>query len=148
MVLQVKQHLRNPGLHRLFFLLTGLVLFLSLILSPLGSLAGIGIQTAAASTIVLGSFLELFQILLVIQLANRQERAGQILQRFAYATLLVMIYSFLSIVGGTFLASFSLSGGDAMILATVGYTMQASFGVCLSILSYYSLQIDGAWTEL
>jgi hypothetical protein len=127
---------------RIFSILTALVLFLSIILSPLGSITGIAIQTAASASIVLGSILELCQILIVLHLANKQDKIGHVLHRFAYMTMLVMIYSFLSIVGGTFLASFSLSGGDAMILAVVGYVVQASFGICLSILSYYFLQIE------
>ena len=146
--MQMIDQLKNPVLFKVFSILTALVLFLSIILSSLGALTGMAIQTAASASIVLGTILELLQILIVLQFANKSDRIGRILHRFAYVTLLVMIYSFLSIVGGTFLASFSLSGGDAMILAVIGYTMQASFGICLSLLSYYLLQIDGAWQEL
>ena len=146
--MQMIDQLKNPVLFKVFSILTALVLFLSIILSSLGALTGIAIQTAASASIVLGTILELLQILIVLQFANKSDGIGRILHRFAYVTLLVMTYSFLSIVGGTFLASFSLSGGDAMILAVIGYTMQASFGICLSLLSYYLLQIDGAWQEL
>lgn len=140
--MQMIGQLKNPVLFKVFSILTTLVLFLSIILSSLGALTGIAIQTAASASIVLGTILELCQILIVLQFAKKSDRIGRILHRFGYMTLLVMIYSFLSIVGGTFLASFSLSGGDAMMLAVIGYTMQASFGICLSLLSYYLLQIE------
>ena len=121
------------------------MLLLSILLSTLGAFTHILIQTVASGAIIVGTILELFQILIVIQLTDRDDKFGWILHRFAYVTLVIMIYSFLSIVGGSFLASFSISGGDIMIIAVIGYVMQASFGICLSSVTYHFTQIEDAW---
>ena len=110
-------------------------------------LGNILIQTAASTTIILGTLLELLQILIIIQLANRENKVGWVLHRFAYVTLAVMILSFLSMVGSTFLSSFFIFGRDVMIIAVIGYTIQACFGICLAAITYHFLQIEDAWYE-
>lgn len=147
MSVNVTEQLKSITMLRIYSILTCLVLCLSILLSISGAAGGILIQTMASTTIVLGTLLELFQILTVIHLTNRKDKVGWILHRFSYVTLLVMILSFLLIVGSTFLSSFSLSGSDIMIIAVIGYVMQASFGVCLSSLSYHFLQIEHVWQE-
>ena len=78
---------------------------------------------------------------------NRENEVGWVLHRFAYVTLAVMILSFLSMVGSTFLSSFFIFGRDVMIIAVIGYIMQASFGICLSSITYHFLQIEDVWHE-
>ena len=141
----VIEHLKSFKVLRIYSLLTLVMLLLSILLSTLGAFTHILIQTVASGAIIVGTILELFQILIVIQLTDRDDKFGWILHRFAYVTLVIMIYSFLSIVGGSFLASFSISGGDIMIIAVIGYVMQASFGICLSSVTYHFTQIEDAW---
>lgn len=144
--MNVIERLKSFAVLKLYSFLTALVLTLSVLLSSLGALGNILIQTIVSVAIVLGTLLELFQVLIVIQLANREDRVGWFLRRFAYLTLLVMVFSFLSIVGGTYLSSFFILGGDVMIVAVIGYVMQASFGICLASISYHFLQIEDAWS--
>ncbi|TFG13137.1 hypothetical protein EU537_07450 [Candidatus Thorarchaeota archaeon] len=105
------------------------------------------IQSVASAAIVLGSLLDLFQVLLAIQVTNRDDRLGWFLHRFAYVTLLVMIFSFLSVIGATFLSSFSFAGGNLMVITVMGYTMETSFGICFSAVTYHFLKIEDAWRE-
>ena len=145
--MQVYQQLKNPRFLRIYSFLTSLVLSLSILLSILGVISGILIQTIASIAIVLGTLLELFQILVVIQLVNRTDKVGWILHRFSYVTLLVMILSFLSVVGGAYISSFLFLGRDVMIIAVIGYTMQASFGICLSSVTYHFSLMKEAWRD-
>ena len=145
--MQVYQQLKNPRFLRIYSFLTSLVLSLSILLSILGVISGILIQTIASIAIVLGTLLELFQILIDIQLVNRTDKVGWVLHRFSYVTLLVMILSFLSVVGGTYVSSFLFLGRDVMIIAVIGYIMQASFGICLSSVTYHFVLIKEAWRD-
>ena len=145
--MQVYQQLKNPTFLRIYSFLTSLVLSMSILLSILGAINGILIQTIASIAIVLGTLLELFQILIIMQLANRTDKVGWILHRFSYVTLLVMILSFLSVVGGAYVSSFLFLGRDVMFIAVIGYTMQASFGICLSSISYHFLLMKEIWSE-
>ena len=145
--MQVYQQLKNPRFLRIYSFLTSLVLSLSILLSILGVISGILIQTIASIAIVLGTLLELFQILIIMQLANRTDKVGWILHRFSYVTLLVMILSFLSVVGGAYISSFLFLGRDVMIIAVIGYTMQASFGICLSSVTYHFSLMKEAWRD-
>ena len=145
--MQVYQQLKNPTFLRIYSFLTSLVLSLSILLSILGAIGGILIQTIASIIIVLGSLLEIFQILLVIQLVDRTDRVGWVLHRFSYVTLLVMILSFLSVVAGNYVSSFLFLGRDIMIIAVIGYTMQASFGICLSSVTYHFSLMKEAWRD-
>ena len=143
--MQVLDRLRNRTALRVFSLLTCLVLCLSLVFSILGSLTGILIQTLASATITIGVLLELHQILTVVYLTDRANRVGWVLHRFSYAALLTIVLSFLLIAGGRFLSSFSISGGNLMIVAVIAYVVQASFGISLSVMSYHLLQEEAAW---
>ena len=145
--MQVIEQLKSYTVLRIFSFLTSLMLSLSILLSLSGVMGIILIQAIASITIVVGTILELFQILMVIQLTNRDDKVGWVLHRFAYVTLVVMILSFLLMIGGTFLASFSILGGDVMIIAVIGYVMQASFGICLASISYHFLQDENVWLE-
>ena len=145
--MQVSKQLKNPTFLRIYSFLTSLVLSLSILLSILGVIGGILIQTIASIAIVLGTLLELFQILIDIQLVNRTDKVGWVLHRFSYVTLLVMILSFLSVVGGTYVSSFLFLGRDVMIIAVIGYIMQASFGICLSSVTYHFVLIKEAWRD-
>ncbi len=130
---------------RIFSFQTCLVLCLSILFSLLGSLAGILIQTIASALIVLGVLFELLQVLMVIQMADREGRIGWVLHRFSYATLLTMVLSFVMIVVTRFLSSFSISSVNLMIIAVMAYTVQASFGIFLSVMSYHFLVEGDAW---
>jgi hypothetical protein len=143
----VIEQLKSYTVLRVYSLLTSLILSLSILLSLVGTIGNILIQTIASVTIILGTILELFQILIIIQLTNRDDKVGWILHRFAYVTLLAMMLSFLSMVGGTFLSSFFIFGGEIMIIAVIGYVMQASFGICLSSIAYHFLQIEDVWLK-
>jgi hypothetical protein len=145
--MQVMEQLKNPTVLRTYSFLTTLTLSLSILLSLVGDLGIILVQSIASATIILGTILQLFQILILLQFVDRQNRVGWVLHRFAYVTLLVMILSFLSIVGGTYLSSFFIFGGDIMIIAVIGYVMQASFGICLSSIAYHFLQIEDVWRK-
>ena len=145
--MHVIKQLKSYTSLRIFSFLTSFVLSLSILLSLVGVLGNILIQTAASTTIILGTLLELLQILIIIQLANRENKVGWVLHRFAYVTLAVMILSFLSMVGSTFLSSFFIFGRDVMIIAVIGYTIQACFGICLAAITYHFLQIEDAWYE-
>jgi hypothetical protein len=144
---QVIEQLKSYAVLRIYAFLTSLLLSLSILLSLLAAMGNILIQTIASMTIILGTILEILQILIVIQLTNRDEKAGWVLHRFAYMTLVVMILSFLSMVGGTFLSSFFIFGRDVMTIAVIGYIMQASFGICLSSITYHFLQIEDVWLK-
>jgi hypothetical protein len=139
------EHLKNFKTLRIYSFLTSLILALSIFLSQFGALGNVLIQSIASITIILGTILELFHILILIQLTNRDDKVGWVLHRFAYGTLGVMIFSFLSIVGSTFLSTFFIFGRDVMIVAVIGYVVQASFGVCLSSVSYHFATIEDAW---
>jgi hypothetical protein len=141
------EQLKSRTALRVYSALTALTLTLSILLSQFGIVGSFVVDSLASVTIVLGTLLELFQILLVIQMANRDDMVGRIAHRFAYVTLLVMILSFLSVVAATFLSSFSMGGGNLMVVAVMGYTIQASFGICLSAVSYHVLEIEGAWRK-
>jgi hypothetical protein len=143
----VIEQLKSFATLRVLSFLTCLVLCLSLLFSVFGELGGLLIQTMASATIVLGVMFELAQVLAVVHLADRKDKVGWILHRLSYVTLVVMILSFLLIVAGTFISSFSTSGGDVMIIAVTGYVVQASFGICLSSLSYHFLRIADVWRE-
>ena len=145
--MEVFRQLKNSPSLRIYSFLTSLVLSLSILFSILGVIGGILIQTIVSSTIILGSSLELLQILIVLQLVDRKNRVGWILHRFSYVTLLVMIFSFLSIIGSSYITSFYFLGKDIMIVAVIGYIMQASFGTCLSSITYHLLLIDEVWGE-
>ncbi len=142
--MQAIEHLTSRTVLRIYSFLTSLILTLSILLSQFGTMGSFLIQSTASATIVVGTLLMLFQILLAIQLADRNDNVGWVLHLFAYVTLLVMIFSFLSVVGATFLSSFSVVGGNLMVIAVIGYTMQASFGICLSAVCYHFLQIEEA----
>lgn len=130
---------------RIHSILTSFVLSLCILFSILGVI-GVALADAIASIIiVLGIFLQLFQVLIVLQLVNRKSDVGWVLHRLAYVTLLIMILSFLSIVGGTYLTSFFLFGKDVMGIVLIGYIVQISFGICFSSLSYHFLQIENVW---
>lgn len=146
--MQVIELLRSRTTLRMFSFLTCLVLCLSLLFSILGSLSGILIQAVASAAIVLGVLLEISQVLMVIQLSDREGRVGWVLHRFSYATLLTMILSFLLIVAARFLSSFSISGGNLMTAAVMAYVVQASFGVCLSTITYHLLESEDTWRNL
>ena len=139
------EQLKSFTVLRTFSFLTCLVLCLSILFSVFGVTGGILTQTLASTTIVLGTFLELSLVLAVIHLADRNDKVGWVLHRFSYVTLEVMILSFVLIVAGTFLSSFSVSGGDVMTVAVIGYAVHASFGICLSSVSYHFLGIEGVW---
>ena len=141
------EQLKSYTALRAYTFLTSLILSLSILLSLVGVLGNISIQAAASTNIILGTLLELFQILIILQLVNRENEVGWVLHRFAYVTLAVMILSFLSMVGSTFLSSFFIFGRDVMIIAVIGYIMQASFGICLSSITYHFLQIEDVWHE-
>lgn len=143
--MQVLEKLKNQTFLRKYSILTTFTLFMSVLLSMFGSMGIIWIQPIAALTIILGTLFLVFQILIILQFANRKNKVGWVLHRFAYVTLLVMIFSFLSIVGGTYLSSFGLFGGDIMIISIMGYVMQASFGICISSITYHFLQIDNVF---
>ena len=143
--MHVIEQLKSYTALRAYTFLTSLILSLSILLSLVGVLGNISIQAAASTNIILGTLLELLQILIIMQLANRENKVGWILHRFAYVTLAVMILSFLSMVGSTFLSSFFIFGRDVMIIAVIGYIMQASFGICLSSITYHFLQIEDVW---
>ena len=143
--MHVIEQLKSYRVLRVYSSLTALILSLSILLSQVGAMGIFLIQSIASATIVLGTILELFQVLIVIQLTNREDKVGWVLHRFAYVTLVVMVLSFLSIVGATFLSSFFIFGGDIMIIAVIWYVMQASFGICLSSVSYHFLQIEDIW---
>jgi hypothetical protein len=145
--MQVMEQLKNPTVLRTYSFLTTLTLSLSILLSLVGDLGITLVQSIASTTIILGTILQLFQILMLLQFADRQNKVGWILHRFAYVTLVVMILSFLSMVGGTYLSSFFIFGGDIMIIAVIGYVMQASFGICLSSIAYHFLQIEDVWRK-
>jgi len=145
--MQLVEQIKSQSFLRIISVLTTLTLFMSIILSTFGAIGIIWIQPIAALTILLGTILLIFQILIILQIANKKNNVGWVLHRFAYVTLLVLIYSFLSIVGGTYLSTFGLFGGDIMIVSVMGYVMQASFGICISSVSYYFLQIDNVWRE-
>ncbi|MBS3794982.1 MAG: hypothetical protein KGY80_08795 [Candidatus Thorarchaeota archaeon] len=139
------EHLKNFKTLRIYSFLTSLILALSIFLSQFGVLGNVLIQSIASITIILGTILELIHILILIQLTNRDDKVGWVLHRFAYGTLGIMIFSFLSIVSSTFLSTFFIFGRDVMIVAVIGYVMQASFGVCLSSISYHFATIEDAW---
>ena len=145
--MHVIEQLKSRSVLRTNSFLTSLILALSILLFQFGIMGSLLIQSTASATIVVGTLLELFQSLLVIQLADRDDKVGWLLHWFAYATLLVMILSFLSVVGATFLSSFSLVGGNLMVIAVIGYTMQASFGICLSAVTYGFLKIEDTWRK-
>jgi len=145
--MHVIEQLKSYTALRAYTFLTSLILSLSILLSLVGVLGNISIQAAASTNIILGTLLELFQILIILQLVNRENEVGWVLHRFAYVTLAVMILSFLSMVGSTFLSSFFIFGRDVMIIAVIGYIMQASFGICLSSITYHFLQIEDVWHE-
>ncbi|MFO7835203.1 MAG: hypothetical protein R6V83_00990 [Candidatus Thorarchaeota archaeon] len=141
----IVEYLKNFKALRIYSFLTSLLLTLSVFLFQVGALGNLLIQSMASITIILGTILELFHILILIQLTNRNDKVGWVLHRFAYGTLGVMIFSFLSIVGSTFLSTFFIFGRDVMIVAVIGYVVQASFGVCLSSVCYHFVSIEGAW---
>jgi hypothetical protein len=145
--LQVIEKLKSRPLFRKYSILTTFTLYMSILLSIFGLISVIWIQPIASLTIILGTLLLLFQILIILQSVNRKNKVGWILHRFAYVTLLIMIVSFLSIVGCTYLASLSLFGGNIMTISIMGYVMQASFGICLASITCHFLQIDDAWQE-
>ncbi len=144
-MLYVIEQLKSLTVLRKYSFLTTLTLSVSILLSLVGALGIIVIQSIASAMIILGTILQLFQILIILQFADRQNKVGWILHRFAYVTLAVMILSFLSMVGGTYLSSFFIFGGDIMIIAVIGFVMQASFGICLSSVAYHFLQIEDVW---
>ncbi|MBD3157297.1 MAG: hypothetical protein GF309_00785 [Candidatus Lokiarchaeota archaeon] len=143
--MRVIEQFKRPIMFRIYSFLTSLILSLSVLLSMFGALGYFLIQQLASATIVLGTTFELIQILMILQLVNRDDKAGWIIHRFAYVTLLVIILSFLSIIGGMFLSSFFIFGADVMIIPVIGYTVQASFGISLSSVSYHFLQLDAPW---
>ena len=147
MCVRAIEWLRSMTSIRILSFLTAFMLSLSILFSLIGAIGNILIQTLASIAIVLGTLLELFQILIVIQVTNRNDKVGWILHRFAYVTLFVMILSFLSIFGGSYLSSFFIFGKDIMIIAVIGYVMQASFGICLSAVTYHFLQVEQVWQE-
>ena len=145
--MHVIEQLKSHRVLRVYSSLTALILSLSILLSQVGAMGIFLIQSVASATIIPGTILELFQVLIVIQSTNRENKVGWVLHRFAYVTLVVMVLSFLSIVGATFLSSFFIFGGDIMIIAVIWYVMQASFGICLSSVSYHFLQIEDVWCK-
>ena len=145
--MHVIEQLKSYRVLRVYSSLTALILSLSILLSQVGATGIFFFQSIASATIVLGTILELFQVLIVIQSTNREDKVGWVLHRFAYVTLVVMILSFLSIVGATFLSSFFIFGRDIMIIAVISYVMQASFGICLSSVSYHLLRIEDVWCK-
>ena len=141
--------LRTKTFSRYYSVITNAVLSLSLVFSLLGFLGNLAIQNIAGITVVLGVVLLFGQILLVLNLVNKNDKVGWILVRFSYVTLFVIILGMLSMVGGTLIASFYLLGGNSLqatvLFSSVGLTSFTCFGIGLSGISYHTLTIEKVW---
>jgi hypothetical protein len=135
--------LRSKTFARYYSIITNAVLSLSLVFSLLA------VQNIAGIFVVLGVGFLFGQILLVLNLANKNDRVGWILVRFSYLTLFVVILGMLSIVVGTLIASFYFLGGNSLqtsaFFSSVGLTSLTCFGICLSGICYHTLSLDEVW---
>ena len=115
----------------------------------LGILGNLAIQNIAGILVVLGVGFLFGQIILVLNLANKNDKIGWILVRFSYVTLFVTILGMLAIAGGTVIASFYLLGGNSLhatiLLSSVGLTSLTCFGIGLSGVCFHTLLIEKAW---
>jgi len=141
--------LRSTQVLKLYTIITGLVLGTSILTNILGITGILAVQTIAAYSIIIGTLLIFGQILLVLNSVDKSSKLGWIMIRLAYVSLFVMCLAFFSIAGGTFISSFYLFGGNSimagMLFSSVGFTMLASFGICLSGMSYHTLSLENVW---
>ncbi len=137
---------------KLYSIITGLILSTSILANMLGITGQLAIQTIAAFSTILGLLLLFGQILIVLNLVDKNVNVGWILVRLAYVALFVMGLGLLSIAASTFISSFYLFGGNSILagqlFSSVGFTMLASFGICLSALSYHTFSLEKVWVEL
>lgn len=141
--------LRTKTFSRYYSITTNAVLSLSLVSSLLGMLGNLALQTVASILVVIGVALLLGQILLALNLANKNDKMGWILVRFSYVTLFVVILGMLGVVGGTIIASFYLVGPGSLqatiLITSIGMTSLTCFGISLSGICYHTLSIENVW---
>ena len=146
------ESIRRLGSRRIiktYSIFTGLVLGIGIVTNMLGIADLPAVQPIAAFSIIIGTLLLFGQILLVLNSVDKSSKLGWIMIRFAYVSLFVMCLAFVSIAGGTFISSFYLFGENSILagqlFSSVGFTMLASFGICLSAMSYHTLSLEVVW---
>ena len=141
--------LRTKTFSRTYSVMTNAVLSLSLVFSLLGILGNLAIQNLAGILVVLGVGFLFGQILLVLNLVNKNDKMGWILVRLSYVTLFVVILGMLGITGGSVIASFYLVGGNSLqatvLFSSVGLTSWTCFGIGLSGICYHTLLLENVW---
>lgn len=139
------EFLRHLAFVRLYILLTAIILVLTLVFNLFGFSGNLIIKSIAGVLILVGIPLLIGQIFLIMSVTNKENKIGWILIRSSYIAIFVACLGLLLITMGTFVSSLTFSASIGQLLSTVGLTISISFGIFLSILSYYTLSIESAW---
>ena len=138
--------LRQLTFVRLYFLLEAIILVLTLVFNLFGFSGDLILQSIAGIFTLVGIPLLIGEILLIISTANKGNKIGWILVRISYLTLIVACLGLLLITIGTLLFALTFSASMSQLFSIVGFTILVAFGIFLSVLSYYTLSIESAWS--
>ncbi len=144
--------LRSTWFVKFYSILTLVMLICTLIFNLLGFISGSAMKGIAAALTIIGIVLLFGQIIITMNLTNRNDRIGWILIRFSYVALLVLGLGLISIAGSTFLASMYIFGASSTLASVFtsafGLTMIESFGICLTAVAFHTVSISDVWDLL
>ncbi|TFG11617.1 hypothetical protein EU537_11925 [Candidatus Thorarchaeota archaeon] len=149
MNLDAKRLLDEGHLHRNYALVTFLILVISIISSLLGAMGNVVFQVITSISVVFALVFLFGQLILVIMYVDKETEIGWILHRMAYAVLFLLMLSALLMSLTTYLFAFYVLGEYSLqanaLMPSITLTIALSFGMCLSSVSYYSIQLQDIW---
>ncbi|MGY5876890.1 MAG: hypothetical protein RTU30_14165 [Candidatus Thorarchaeota archaeon] len=141
--------LRTARFVKFYTILTLTMLACTLIFNLLGFIVGSAMKGIAATLTIVGIFLLFGQIIITMNLTNRNDRIGWILIRFSYIILFVIGIGLVLIAGSTFLASMYILGANSTLasvfISAFGLTIIGSFGICLTAVAFHTISINDVW---
>lgn len=149
--MQIRAIIENVAIQRAYAILNMMILFLTLSFLALGSTGNLVMQSVASMFILLGLSMCLGEIFMVINLVDKSNLLGRILNRLAYANLLAMLLAYLLVTMVTYLASFYIYGEASMhlngLIASIGITGYSVLGICISFIAYRMFGDTTVWNS-
>ncbi len=142
----------NISFQRGYAIISSLVFSLTILFLLLSSSGNLLIQSITAFLVLLGLFLVIGETFMIISIADKSNPIGKVLHRLAYSILITILIAYLGITFTTYASSFFLFGEASIyasiLISSILITIYSTLGVCLTSLSYQSLDIEDVWRIL
>ena len=143
------EFVKGKKFFKIYLLTTAAALIATLFCNMIAVTAISALKTVAGIMTVIGFPLLFGQILLIFSNANRSDKLGRKLIRFNYVTIIVLCNCCIYLVIAGLLNSFYFNPASSTVLgqllSTYFFAIGLSFGICLSIICYFTLPIETTW---